>query len=78
MSMGSSGEEQSAGTSRPRMVAKENQLKNCILAKLKSVGQCSITSVTKGSYSITGKACNLILLTELHFIIFYKVTKSFR
>jgi hypothetical protein len=26
-----------------------------------------INSVTKGSYSITGKACNLILFTELHF-----------
>jgi hypothetical protein len=31
-----------------------------------------ITSATKWSYSITGKACNLIIFRELHFITFYK------
>jgi hypothetical protein len=52
------------------------KLKYVVHRTLASVMTISITSVTKGSYSTTSKACNLILLTELHFTIFYKVTKS--
>jgi hypothetical protein len=45
---------------------------------LASVMMILNTSATKESYSTTGKACNLIPLTELHFIFFYKVTKRFQ
>jgi hypothetical protein len=44
---------------------------------LASVMTILITSVTKGSYSVTGKACNLILLTELHFTSSTKLRRVF-